>query len=155
MLDSAIAGNRFLVCSGVEKSYVERVPAVPYYRKEDCIGMSLGIVVVLAVACQTAEEHPVILIVPLVDREEDESLVQTPCVRKRGHERIVDHVPALTVILLLDIQDLENCRTGLAYSEIAELRLDVRNRNTMGFAHGLDLVHDFLDHVFVIIIPCQ
>ena len=96
-----------------------------------------------------------IFLIPFVDREEDEPLVQSPGVRETRHEGIVDHVPALAVILLLDIQHLEYCRAALADGEVAELRVDVRNLHTVSVAHGLDLVHDLLDHIFVVIIDCQ
>ena len=155
MLDSTIAGNGLLVCSSVEKSDVERIPAAPYGREEDCIGVSLGIVIILAVAGETAQEHPMIFVIPLVQRQENEPLVESPGIRKAGHEGIVHHIPALPVILLLYVQNLEDCRSGLTDGEISELGIDVRNRNAMGFTHGLDLVNDFLNHILVVVIPCQ
>ena len=96
-----------------------------------------------------------IFLIPFVDREEDEPLMKSPGVRKARHEGIVDHVPALAVILLLDIQDFEYGRAALADGEVAELRVDVRNLHAVSVAHGLDLVHDLLDHIFVVIIDCQ
>ena len=86
MLYSTIAGNSLLVCSSVEKSNVERVSAAPYGREEDCIGVSLGIVIVLAVTGESDKENPVILVIPLVQRQEDEPLVKPPGIRKAGHE---------------------------------------------------------------------
>ena len=140
MLDSSITGNRLLICSGMEKSDIERVSAVPDIRKEDGIGMSLRIVIILAVAGKTAEEHPVVFIIPLVDRQENKPLVKAPCVRQRSHERVVNHIPALSVVLLFHVQYLENGGTGFADSEVSELSIDVRYRNAVRFAYGLDLI---------------
>ena len=155
MLYSTVTGNRLLIGSRVEKADVERIPSVLHHRKEDRVGVRLGVVEVLAVTGKPADEHPMIFLIPFVDREEDEPLVQSPGVRETRHKRVVDHIPALAVILLLDIQHLEYCRAALADGEVAELRVDVRNLHTVGVAHGLDLVHDLLDHIFVVIIDCQ
>ena len=139
----------------MEESYIERVSAISDIRKEDGIGVSLGIVIILAVASKTAEEHPVVFIIPLVDRQEDEPLVKTPSVRQSCHERVVNHIPALPVVLLFHVQHLENGGTGFADSEVSELSIDVRYRNAVRFAYGLDLIDNFLDHIFIIVIPCQ
>lgn len=89
------------------KSDIERISAISDIRKEDGIGMSLRIVIILAVTGKTAEEHPVVFIIPLVYRQEYEPLVKSPSVRECSHKRVVNHIPALSVVLLFHVQHLE------------------------------------------------
>lgn len=80
--------------------------------QEDGVRVHLGVVEILRVARQTTQEDTLILLVPVVDREHDEALVDTPGVGQRGDERRVDHIPVLAVVLLLLVHNrVEGCAT--------------------------------------------
>ena len=134
VLDAAVAGDGLLVGARMEETNIQRVAAVFHYRQEDRVGVRVRIVIVLAVTREPAEEHPLVLVVPFVYREKNEALFDTPCVRKRGHEGIVDHIPALAVVLLLYVQYLEYGGPGLADSETSELGENVRLGHSAGIA---------------------
>ena len=104
VLDAAIAAKAFLVGSGMEETDVERVVLLEF-GEEDSVGMRVGIVVVLTVASQATKEHSLVLAVPVVDGEHDETLVDTPCVGQCRDERGVNHVPPLTVVLEFFVQN--------------------------------------------------
>ena len=57
MLDAAKAGKGLLVRSGMEKADIEVFPAAADGGKEDGVGVIIGIVEVLAVAGEAAEEQ--------------------------------------------------------------------------------------------------
>ena len=139
----------------MEETYIKRVFAVLYLGKEDCVGMGVSVVVILAVAGESSEEHPLVLVIPFVDRKQDETLLDSPCIRKRGHERIVYHIPSFPVVLLLHIQNLENSGSGFPDSEASEFSENVRLLDIPGIAHDLDLADNLFRHVFVVEIHCE
>ena len=139
----------------MEETYIKRVFAVLYLGKEDCVGMGVSVVVILAVAGESSEEHPLVLVIPFVDRKQDETLLDPPCIRKRSHERIVYHIPSFPVVLLLHIQNLENSGTGFPDSEASEFSENVRLLDIPGIAHDLDLADNLFRHVFVVKIHCE
>ena len=113
--------------------------------------MRIGVVVVFAVAGQTAEEYALVLAIPMVDRKHDETLVNAPSVGKSGYERAVDHIPKLAVVLLLLVEDaVEGC-TAFAHGETAEFGEDIRFINTTDGADIFDLRKHFLRHVFIVV----
>ena len=79
VLYTAISAEALLVGAGMEESYIERVVFLQFGQKYG-IGVRVGVVVVLAVACQASEEDPLVFAVPMVDGEHDEALVYAPCV---------------------------------------------------------------------------
>ena len=117
--------------------------------------MGICIIVVLAVAGQSSEKDSLILFIPLVDRKKDEFLLDSPCIRQSYHKRAVNHVPSLTVILLLHVKYLEDCRTGFSDRKTSELSEDIRLSHSAGITHHLDLVDNLLRHVLVIEIACK
>ena len=150
VLDAAIAAKAFLVGSGMEKTDVERVVLLEF-GEEDGVGVGIGIVVVLTVAGQAAKEHTLVLAVPVVDGEHDEALVDAPGIGKGGNERAVDHIPHLTVVLLLLFQNAVKGGTALTDSETAKLGEDI------GFGHFpigadiLDLSQHLLGHILIVV----
>lgn len=56
--------ERLLISPRMEKSYILRI--VPQFGQEHRILMCLGVVVILAVAGEAAQENPLILSVPVV-----------------------------------------------------------------------------------------
>ena len=77
VLDAAEAAERLLVGARVEESDVLRV-ALLELGQEDGVGVALRIVEVFAVARQSAEQHALVLLVPVVDRQHDVALVDAP-----------------------------------------------------------------------------
>ena len=67
MLDAAVAGDGFLVCAGMEETYIEVLPSAADCGKEDGVGVIVCIIEILAIAGEAAKEYALILIVPLVD----------------------------------------------------------------------------------------
>ena len=126
VLDAAVAGDGLLVGSGVEEADVQGLRVVRGdLREEDGVGVLLGVVVVLAVAGEASEEDSLVGLVPLVDGQEDELLLDAPDVGEGGHEGAVDHVPFLAVVLLLDSEDGEDGGSALADGVGTELGEDV------------------------------
>lgn len=154
VLNAAEAAQRLLVGARMEETDVLRLTG-RQFRQEDRIGVGLAAVIVLAVAREAAEEHPLVLLVPVVDSQQRVTLIDTPDVRQRRHERTVDHVPALAVVLLLLVDDREEGRTALAHREGTELGEEIGLLHPVGVAHVLDLCHDLLGHVFVVVVEGQ
>ncbi len=146
---------RLLIGSRVEEADVKRIPSVLHHREEDRVGVRLGVVEVLAVTGKPADEHPMIFLIPFVDREEDEPLVQSPGVGRLVMNELSIMYQHSRSFCCLTSRTLNKRRAALADGEVAELRVDVRNLHAVSVAHGLDLVHDLLDHIFVVIIDCQ
>ena len=134
----------------MEKADVQVFPAAADGGQEDGVGVIVGVIKVLAVAGETAQEHPLVFVVPLVHGQQDKALIQAPGIRQAGHEGIVYHVPLFAVVLLLDIQDFKDGGTAFAHGETAELRKDVRLRHAVRIAGDFNLVDDFLHHVLVV-----
>ena len=86
MLDSAKARERFLVCTAVEESHILLTIGL-HLRQENSVTMNLSIVEILAVASQSAKMHTLIRRIPVVDRQERITLVDSPSVRQRCYER--------------------------------------------------------------------
>ena len=156
VLDAAVAGDGLLVGSCVEESDVQGLRVVRVdLREEDGVGVLLGVVVVLAVAGEASEEDSLVRLVPLVDRQEDEFLLDAPDIGEGGHEGAVYHVPFLAVILLLDSEDGEYGGSALADGIGTELGEDVGFLDSPGVADALDLGHYLLDHVFVVVVHAE
>ena len=117
--------------------------------------MAVGVVVVLAVAREAAEEDALVFAVPVVDGEHDEALVDAPGVGQGGDEARVDHVPQLAVVLLLLVEDaIERC-AALAHGEGAEFGEDVWFLDATVGADGFDLGQYLFGHVFVVVVGGQ
>ena len=154
VLDAAEAAERLLVGTRVEESDVLRV-ALLELGQEDGVGVALRVVEVLAVARQSAEQHALVLLVPVVDGQHDVALVDTPRVGQGGDERRVDHVPVLAVVLLLLIDDRVERRAAFAHGERSELGEDVRLLDAVALADVLDLRHDLLGQVLVVVFEVE
>ena len=151
VLDAAEAAERLLISPRMEETDILRLTECEL-RKEDGVGVGFAAVIVLAVARKPAEEHPLVLLVPIIDGEQRITLVDAPDVRQRRHERTVNHVPALPVVLLLLIDDGEEGGTALAYRERTELGKDIRLLHPVGIADILNLRHNLLGHILVIVV---
>ena len=99
VLYATVTAEALLVGSRVEEADVERVVFLQL-GQEDGVGMGVGVVVVFAVACEAAEEDALVLAVPVIDRQHDETLVDAPGIGQGGDEGTVYHVPHLAVVLL-------------------------------------------------------
>ena len=138
----------------MEKSDVLRVARFEL-GQEDGVGVRLGVVEILAVAGQSSEQHALILLVPVVHRQHDVTLVDAPCVGQGSDERRVDHVPVLAVVLLLLVDDrIERC-AAFAYREGAELGEDVRFFGVVALADVLDLGDDLFGQVLVVVLEVE
>ncbi len=146
VLDAAEAAQGVLVGAGVEVADV--LPLVLAVLGEvDGVDVLLAVVVIVAVAGHAAEEHALVLVVPVVDGQHDEALADGPGVGERGHEAPIDHVPALLLVLLLLVHDAEEGGAAVAHGEAAELAEDVGLLHLVLLAHVLDAPHDLADHV--------
>ena len=83
VLDAAVAPETLLIGTGVEETDIERVVFLQL-GQENGIGVRVGIVVVFAVAGQSAKEDTLVFAVPMVDGEHDKTLVDTPGVGESG-----------------------------------------------------------------------
>ena len=79
VLYAAVAAETLLIGPSVEETNVERVVFLQL-GQEDGVGVRVGVVVVLAVAGEAAEEDALVLAVPMVDGQHDEALVDAPSV---------------------------------------------------------------------------
>ena len=104
MLNAAVAAHRLLIGPRVEQADVLRIlievvvallrgQTGPYFGEEDCIEGGLRVVEVLTVAGEAAEEHTLVLLVPVVDGEDDKLLVDSPRIGQGRHKRAVNHIP--------------------------------------------------------------
>ena len=143
-----------MVGPGVEKPDVQRFFLVQF-GKEDGVGMLLGIVVVVGVAGEAAQQDALVVGFPSVDGHHDEALVDGPGVGQGGHEGRVNHVPLFAVVLLLFAHDGVEGGAGFAHGEGAEFGENVRLRDARGVAVGLDLGDDFPRHVVVVVLEIE
>ena len=143
-----------MVGAGVEKTDVQRFFLVEF-GKEDGVGMLLGIVVVVGIAGEAAQQDALVVGFPSVDGHHDEALVDGPGVGQGGHEGRVNHVPLFAVVLLFLAHDGVEGGAGFAHGEGAELGKNVWLRDACGVALGLDLRNDFPRHVVVVVLEIQ
>ena len=134
----------------MEETDIERVVFLQL-GQEDGVGVRVGIVVVFAVAGQSAKEDTLVFAVPMVDGEHDKTLVDTPGVGEGGDKWTVDHVPHLAVVLLLLVENAVEGGTAFADGEAAKLGEDIRLFNTTDGADVLDLGQHLLGHVFIVV----
>ena len=153
MLNAAVAADGFLIGPRVEKTDILR--SSPQFRQKDRIRVRLPVVIVLAVAGQPSEENPLVLAVPVIDGEQNVPLVDPPDVGQRRHERAVDHIPALAIVLLLLVDDREKRRAALADGKRSELGEDVRLVDSGLIAYVLDLGDDLLGNVLVVVVESE
>ena len=123
--------------------------------QEDGIGVRLAAVIILAVAGQPSQEHTLILLVPVVYGKHDVTLLDSPRIGQGGDERAVDHIPELTVVLLLLVDDRIEHRTALTYRKRSEFGKQVRFLDVVLIAPQLYLRNDLLGHVFVIVFEIE
>ena len=154
VLDASEPAERLLVGSRVEESDVLRVPGFEF-REEDGVRVALRVVEVLAVAGQSAQQHALVLLVPVVDGEHDVALVDAPGVGQRGDERRVDHVPVLAVVLLFLVDDRVERGAAFAHGERPEFGEDVGFLDAVSLADVLDLGDDLLGEVLVVVLEVQ
>ena len=138
----------------MEKTDVLRVARFEF-GQEDGVGVRLGVVEILAVARQPAEEDALVLLVPVVDGKHDVTLVDAPRVGQGGDERRVDHVPVLAVVLLLLVDDRIERRAAFAHGERSELGEDIGFLDAVHLADVFDLRHDLLGHVLVVVFEVE
>ena len=83
MLDPAIARKLVLVSAGMEEAYVQRVFALFLIQlgQEHRIDMLFRCVEVMAIAGEASEMHLLVFFLPFVDRQHQEFLTNTPCIR--------------------------------------------------------------------------
>ena len=107
---------------------------------------------IFAIAGKTSEMHTLVLPVPIVDCQQDITLVDSPCIGNGGNERAVDHVPQLPVVLLFLIDYAVNIRSALPHGERSEFRKYLWFGNIVLHTDILDLSHNLLRHVFIIVL---
>ena len=74
--------------------------------------VGFGVVEILTIASQTAQEYSLVLLIPIVDGQHNISLVNTPRIGQCSHKRAIDHIPELAVVLLLLVYNrVEGCAT--------------------------------------------
>ncbi len=93
--------------------------------------------------------------IPMVDCQERETLVDAPYIWKSGHEGAINHIPALSIVLLLVVDHREEGCTALANSERAKLGEDVGLSDAIERTDIFDLRHDLLSHILIVIVEGQ
>lgn len=154
VLNAAETAQRLLVGSRVEEPDILCV-ALLQLRQEDGVGVRFGVVEILAIAGQSAQQHALVLLVPVVDRQHDVALVDAPRVGQGGDERRVDHVPVLTVVLLFLIDDRVECRAAFADGERTEFGEDIGLLHPVAMTDALDLGDDLFGEVLVVILEVE
>ena len=99
----------------MEQANVLRLLRIGVYLRKEYSVVVPCTVKILTVTSKTAQMHTLILLVPVVYRKKNVSLVNSPCVRQCGNKGRVYHVPALTVILLFLIHNAIENSTTLAH----------------------------------------
>ena len=72
MLDPAITADLVLVSPRVEEAYVKRLITSVCFRKKDLVDMFFRVVIIVAVAGDPAKNDPLIVLLPLIDRQDQE-----------------------------------------------------------------------------------
>ncbi len=85
MFNSSVTAKGLLVGSRVKETDVLGIPIVQLWQVH-CVGVFFGVVVILAVASQTAKEHALVFNIPVIDRQQDELLVNGPGIGQGIHE---------------------------------------------------------------------
>src|SRR5690606_18218966 len=98
MLYTPVPAQRFLISTGMEKSYILRFAFSDFWQINIEM-MGLRIVVIHAVAGEASEGYIMILLIPVVYRQHNIFLVQAPTVRQLGYKGAVYHIPELLFIL--------------------------------------------------------
>lgn len=93
---------------------------IDQFGQEDRIRVGFAVVEIFAVAGEPPEEYALVLQIPMVDGQQDVALFNAPYVGQRGHERTVDHVPPLAVVLLLLVDDREERGAAFAHGKRSE-----------------------------------
>ena len=150
MLDTSVAAQRFLVGARVEEADV--LGFIDQFGQEDRIRVGFAVVEIFAVAGEPPEEYALVLQIPMVDGQQDVALFNAPYVGQRGHERTVDHVPPLAVVLLVLVDDREERGAAFAHGKRSEFGKNVRFGDSGLFAEVLDLGYDLFGHILVIVI---
>ena len=117
--------------------------------------MLFGIVVVVAIAGDTAKYHPLIIMVPFIDRQHQEFFPDSPGIRKRGDKGGVDHIPGFPVVLHFFRNYAINVRHALSYSIAAKLSKDIRHWDFGFFTGHFDIAHNLIDHELVVVFKPQ
>ncbi len=79
-------------------------------------------------------------------------MVDRPRIGKRGHERRIDHVPTLAVVLAFLVQHLKQRGARFTHRERPKLRENVRMRHFGVVALGRHLFENGLKHVRVVVV---
>lgn len=77
VLDAAEAADRLLIGSRMEEADILRIPRFELGQK-DRVDVRFRVVEIFAVAGQAAQQHTLVLLVPVVDRQHDVALVDAP-----------------------------------------------------------------------------
>src|SRR5688572_27242162 len=70
-------------------------------------------------------------------------------------ERAIDHVPKFLVVLKFLIDHFIQYGTAFPYGVASKFRKNVWNRYVVLVTNPLDVFHDLLDHVFIIILESE
>ena len=109
----------------------------------------------MTVASQSTQENTLIFTIPMIDSKDDKLLIDSPSVGQSGHKGTVNHIPQLTVILSLLLQNRKQNRTGFTYGVGTKLRKNIRFTHTFTITNLLDLRHNFFGHILIIIFKTQ
>ena len=89
---------------------------------------------------------------PVIDCQHDVFLVQPPAIRQLRDERAVNHVPKLLVVLQLLLQHRIEHRTTFTYGIATKLSKNIGFSGVVFGTHPLDVFHDLLGHVLVVVV---
>ena len=138
----------------VEEAYIQGLILLQL-GQEDRIGVRLATIKVLAIAGEATEEHTLILLIPIVDWEHNVALVDTPSVWQCSHKRRVNHIPLLTIVLLLLVNNtIQHCTT-FTYSITTKLCKNIWFRHIIVLTNSFHLRHNLFNHIFIVKLKIQ
>src|SRR5919199_6323353 len=112
--------------------------------------MSLSIIKVVRIACQSTQVNFLVWTIPVIHRQHNILLTHAPRIWDLGYERTIDHVPKLLVVLQLLVNYLvDNCTTFTNRIR-TELSKNMWYRYVIIVANPLYTFHDLNNHGLVI-----
>ena len=104
------------------------------------------------IATDTSDMHTCKIIVPFIDRQENETLIEAPGIRDSVHQAVVNQIPELRIILLFLLQYGKDGSTAFTHCIFSKFGVDIRVINAFLMSRMFDVDDDFINLVFVIMI---
>ena len=113
------------------------------------------VVIIGVITGKSTNIYPAVLIIPLIDRQQHKALADAPGIRQAGHQRAIDHVPHLRIVLLFLCQHTKYRSGTLAHGVFAKFGKDVRFWHIRFFTSHQNIIDNLPNHVFVVELKTQ